>query len=345
MLQKPILIEHREGKSSFTGTWIEYCDKHNIPYKIVHCNDNDIIDQLKESSGLMWHWSQQAPDKILYARQLTYAAEAMGLNVFPSSKACWHFDDKIGQKYLFEALEFPFVKTWVFYDKQTAINWACETTYPKVFKLRGGAGSVNVSLIKSFKQAKKIINKMFSRGLSQISWKSIFIDRFKKLFKSPSFTNFIDLGKSFVRLFIPSKFQKLAGREKGYVYFQEFIPNCDHDTRVVVIGDKAFAFKRLVRDNDFRASGSGYIEYDKCHINPQMIPIAFDIADKTQSECIGVDFLVNGEKLQIVESSYGFVLFLYRDCQGYWDREGNWHDKPVRPAEFIIEDFLAKITK
>ena len=33
--------------------------------------------------------------------------------------------------------------------------------------------------------------------------------------------------------------------------------------RVIVINDKAFAIKRMVRKNDFRASGSGIIEYDK----------------------------------------------------------------------------------
>ena len=62
--------------------------------------------------------------------------------------------------------------------------------------------------------------------------------------------------KSFFRLFIVSSAIKLLPLEKGYVYFQDFIPNNDTDTRIVVIGDKIIGERRGVRNGDFRASGS-----------------------------------------------------------------------------------------
>jgi glutathione synthase/RimK-type ligase-like ATP-grasp enzyme len=52
------------------------------------------------------------------------------------------------------------------------------------------------------------------------------------------------------------------GNNLQAVYLQKFIKNNDGDYRVTVIGGKfAYSFKRLNRPNDFRASGSGRIDY------------------------------------------------------------------------------------
>ena len=78
-----------------------------------------------------------------------------------------------------------------------------------------------------------------------------------------------DLVKGSVRLFYTTEYARMAGREIGYVYFQDFIPQNNFDIRVCVVGDKAFAIKRMVRENDFRASGSGFIYYEKDHFNEE----------------------------------------------------------------------------
>ena len=92
--------------------------------------------------------------------------EQAGVKVFPDFRTNWHFDDKLGQKYLLEALGIPLVPTHVFYDKKTALEWASKTTFPKVFKLRGGAGSANVKLARTKKEAVKLIRKAFGKGFS-----------------------------------------------------------------------------------------------------------------------------------------------------------------------------------
>lgn len=56
--------------------------------------------------------------------------------------------------------------------------------------------------------------------------------------------------------------RRMMGLTKKYVYFQDFIPGNDFDTRVTIIGDRAFGFTRNVRPGDFRASGSGNVGYD-----------------------------------------------------------------------------------
>ena len=126
-------------KDSFSDRWIAYCDNNQINYKEVDCYRHDIMAQLHECAALMWHFSQNSPRAILFAKQLIYSVSISGRQVFPDFNTVWHFDDKLGQKYLFEAIDAPHVPTWVFYDKIKALNWAKKSEFPKVFKLRAVA--------------------------------------------------------------------------------------------------------------------------------------------------------------------------------------------------------------
>src|SRR5690606_22052442 len=155
---------HRAG--SFSENWIKCCENNGVSYKLVNCYENDIIDQLRECDGLMWHWHQSDYRAILFAKELTYSLEMMGKRVFPDSNTVWHFDDKIGQKYLLEAINAPLVPSYVFYDKKEALAWIQNVSFPKVFKLRGGAGSRNVKLAENKKVAASLINQAFGRGFS-----------------------------------------------------------------------------------------------------------------------------------------------------------------------------------
>ena len=53
-----------------------------------------------------------------------------------------------------------------------------------------------------------------------------------------------------------------------------------YDTRVTVIGGRAFAFRRFNRDDDFRSSGSGKIDYNMEEIDKRMIKLALKVSKK-----------------------------------------------------------------
>lgn len=323
------------GKGGFHPNWRTYCLKKNIPFKNVDCYADDIIDQLSDCDALMWHHSQNNTKDLLIAKQILFALEHSGKVVFPDFNTNWHFDDKVAQKYLLELIQCPIPKNHVFYEKDIAINWAKNTSYPTVFKLRGGAGSFNVKLIRSFGEAKSIINKAFSNGFSNYDALSAFKEIIRK-FRIGKASK-INLLKSFVHLFIQPIYAKVAGREVGYVFFQEFIPNNDSDIRVIVIGDKAFAIKRNVRENDFRASGSGNIEYSKKYFEDKTIQTAFDVAKKLKTQCVAFDFVYKDEKPLVIEISYGYTHAAYAPCEGYWDRELNWFPGSFDSCEWMVD--------
>lgn len=328
-------------KDSFSEGWVKYCDDSRIPYKIVNCYRNDIISQMADIDILLWHWNNADPRDALFARQLVYSLEAAGKKVFPDSRTCWHFDDKVGQKYLLETIKAPLVNSYVFYDKKDALAWIEHTEFPKVFKLRAGAGSYNVMLAKTKNDATRLVNKAFGSGFSPIPGYGADLKR-----KVKSVRSFSGLWGKLKRapgiisdIFYTSK---IMGKESGYAYFQDFIPDNTFDIRVVVIGDKAFALKRLCRENDFRASGSGKLIYDKAQIDERCIKIAFDVSGKLSFQCMSYDFVFSEGVPQIVEISYGFVYSAYEKCEGYWGKDMVWLDKKVNAPQMILEHLLSR---
>ncbi len=326
---------------SFSDRWILYCKQNNIKYKIVNCYEPNILSQLSECAGLMWHWTQNDYRAQNFARQFVLSIENKGLKVFPNSKTCWHFDDKVGQKYLLESLNAPLVPTHIFYNKKDAIEWIQKTTFPKIFKLRGGAGSQNVKLVKNKKTAQKLVRRAFGKGFPFMDKPSSLKQRFWVLRRDKNFNAFIYLLKGFVRLIYPKEGMDMLPRQKGYVYFQDFIPENSFDDRIVVIGNKAIAIRRYTRKDDFRASGSGLIEHNPKLFNKKTIKLAFDIANNIGSQSIAFDFVYDKGKAILLEISYAFSMgAAYDNCPGYWDENLNWHKDNIDPQRYIIEDFL-----
>ena len=288
--------------------WIDYCESKSIEHVIVNPYDNDIIKTISDCDIFMWHHSQMVFKDLLFAKQLLFSLQQAGMTVYPNFNSNWHFDDKLGQKYLLEATGAPLVKSYVFYDKIEAINWARYTNYPKVFKLRCGAAATNVVLIHSFSECKKYIDKAFGKGFEAYSYSVLKEVLRKILYKF--------LGKS-----LPLKLHK----EKGYVYFQDFMPNNAYDTRIVVVAGKyAIAERRMNRENDFRASGSGRFAFDKIDID--MVRISFDVAKKLKLQSVAYDFVydINGSP-KIVEICYGFGVKGISQCPGYYTDDLEWH--------------------
>lgn len=146
--------------------------------------------------------------------------------------------------------------------------------------------------------------------------------------------------KGIVRLFYTTDHARMAGREKGYVYFQDFIPGNDHDIRIIVIDGKAFGIKRMVRENDFRASGSGSIRYEKSLFDENVIKLSFKLARKLKSQCVAFDYVFRGEEPLIVEISYGYIKEVYFPCEGYWDERMNWHEGHFDSQGWMIESII-----
>lgn len=320
--------------------WITYCQKNNIDYKVFNFYDTDIITQLKEENitHLLWHFHQNNfRDKIM-AHSLLYSVHHLGIKSYPNFETCWHFDDKLSQKYLFESIGAPLAPTYVFYNKIDALKFLQEIQYPIVFKLRGGASSMNVQLIKSKKEGKRLIHKAFSKGFSPYSSIKSLKNSYQKF--SIGKLNLWKLIKAHKILFVKPTFSKLSSREKGYVLLQKYIENDGYDIRIEMAGDICWGERRGVRKNDFRASGSGHY-----YPNPELIPmnivkLAFDLKNELNLQSIAFDFVLDKDKNPyLIEMSYGFG-FIEGEGEFYWDKNLTLHKYKINAANLIIENLL-----
>jgi hypothetical protein len=131
--------------------------------------------------------------------------------------------------------------------------------------------------------------------------------------------------------------------EHGYAYFQEFLPGNDFDTRISVIGNRAFGFRRMNRPDDFRASGSGDILVDPGSIDPRCIEMAFRTSQQGRFQCMAYDFLFKEGDPVITEVSYTFTDWMVYSCPGHWDSALNWLDGQMWPEEAQVDDFLDQV--
>jgi len=262
----------------------------------------------------------------------------MGIPCFPNWATTWHYDDKIKQYYLLKYHGFPIIESFIFWDRDKAFEWLDSAGMPVVFKLKGGAGSSNVILVEDTANARRLISKMFGRGI--------------KSGKVP------DKSSLQRRNFNPyRRIRRLAGNllremrggteplfwqvDRGYVLFQEFLPGNLFDTRVSIIGERAFAFRRFNRENDFRASGSGHIDYDTRQIDFRCIEIAFKISKELGFQSMSYDFLFNEEKEpEISEISYTYVDTAVYNCPGFWDKDFKWQEGHFWPQYLQLMDAL-----
>jgi hypothetical protein len=338
-----IAIADRKG--SFSDYWIKYCEEHSIPYKVVNPYDTDIVEQVSDCDAFMWHHHHASFGDTLFAKQLLFSLEQAGKVVFPNFRTGWHFDDKLGQKYLFEALGVRAAKSWVFYDKKSAYKWIETTDFPKVFKLRGGAGSANVRLARSKRQAKAFVRKALRRGFASSNPLFSAKTQWQNFVKGQG--RFYDVAK-YIGLYL---FPGLNGgrrmpRQKGYAYFQEFIPNDGFDYRLEIANNKAIAMVRMCREGDFRASGGHDDRYDASLIPQDVVEFAFECYDKLEVQSVALDIVREKEsgELYLIEVSYCYGLDADEFEHGYWTRDGEHHRKPFNGVYWMIEEVIKAVS-
>ena len=174
------------------------------------------------------------------------------------------YEDKLLEAYLSQVYGLAFVRTYIYTCRREALAAAAELTYPLVSKRVPGAGSLGVELVRNYSQCRSIIQEAFSPCGRRTHW--------------PYAT------------------------QKGYVYFQDYVPNDGYDLRVIVVGTRMFGYYRKVPKGEFRASGMGLVE--KRALPAEALRIAERVYGVLQSPMLVVDMLKDLEgQYHIIEIS------------------------------------------
>jgi glutathione synthase/RimK-type ligase-like ATP-grasp enzyme len=334
---QPDLVRQPNGEiQSFSARWIELAEERGIDVERVDVFSEHVLEKIARCDGFMWRYGFD-PVSLNCAKRLLSAVEhSLSIPVFPDHRTAWHFEDKIAQAYLLEALDIPTAQTRVFWDKDAALRFCRETTYPFVAKLAVGIRGNNVVLVENEAEARAIIGRLFGRGVRAL--------------REPGFLSGPWLKQR-------SLLRRLWGKpvwrgvERDYLLAQEFLPDNPFDIRVTVIGERAHAFKRLNRPQDFRASGSGRIIWDPDEIPPDAIAFAFAMADRIGAQSVAFDILRAAGEPVTTEISYTYAAWAIRKCPGHWRRAATggrdilWVAGSLRAEDAIFEDFVARLDR
>jgi glutathione synthase/RimK-type ligase-like ATP-grasp enzyme len=320
-----IHTDHTNSKLNMISEKFEKILKfNNIQVIKMNSSDEDFWKTIPKLDLFIYMWGHF--DVYRYRAQTILPIIEKFYNVpcLPDQNTCWHYDDKVKQYLMMKSKGFPVVDSWVHWDKSAALNWIKnEANYPFVFKLTGGAGSSNVVLIRNKSEAIKVANRMFGKGISpfKVPVKDNLMNRgtLKNMIKQ-------QLKPLYNKYFLKTEPSLNWVRHKNYFYCQEFLPGNGYDTRVTTIGKRTFAFRRFVRKDDFRASGSDNWSLDRDKIDMRMVKIAQEVSEKFNFQVMAYDFIYDKNKHPvIVEISYTYGDYP-EFSTGYIDEEMQWVD-------------------
>lgn len=313
----------------------------HLPYTLIDPNSGSLIDDLRKCTHLIFRHSQGDTDIQIYDLIFSIARK-LRIKCMPDFDTYWPYENKIKEYFLLKIHGFPIVDSRIFWNSSPATEYLKSANYPFVVKLSKGAGSENVVLVRSIHEGERIVRQVFKNGVKRRSLRN---STSLGTFSHRKLSEFLKSGIKKTLIISGLYKDKTAYPEwqiqKDSVIFQKFLPGNTYDTRVTVIGKRAFAFRRSVRKNDFRASGSGIVDYDPLKIDMRFVKIALEISQKLNFTTMAYDFIYDENRNPFInEISYCFVADNIERCSGYWDEHLLWHEGRQWPQYYQIEDFL-----
>jgi hypothetical protein len=113
---------------------------------------------------------------------------------------------------------------------------------------------------------------------------------------------------------------------------QKFVDGLDGDLKILVFGDRFYALSRKNRPGDFRASGSGRLDFDT-HCSVGALNFARDIATKLDSPFLSLDIAeANGDFYLLEFQALNFGPTTLTGSSGYYiERGGEWQRVTATP--------------
>jgi glutathione synthase/RimK-type ligase-like ATP-grasp enzyme len=211
--------------SSYHVHFVEACRDLGVPYKLVDISGPDWLDDVRNADcdafivrppGLVRLWKERCDER------LRIMVRELGVTIYPSYDEIWLYESKRRTHYWLEANKVPHVRSWIFYDREDALEFAETCELPVVLKSDFGSGAAGVWILRSRTKLRRHIGRIFSRGLH-------------------------------LRHAHPLE------RQWGNVLLQEYVPKA-REWRAIRIGRSFFALEKLKR-GDFH-SGSGSWSFD-----------------------------------------------------------------------------------
>lgn len=192
-----------------------------------------------------------------------------------------------------------------------------ELNFPLVVKAAGGSMSKGVRLARNEGELLKAV-KLVSRS-----------------------SYLLEDIRDYIRSFKHKDYVKESLYRNKFVV-QPFIPNLDGDYKILIFGNKYYVLKRGLKENDFRASGSGIRDYIS-DIPVGLLPFAKDIFLKLNVPQLSIDIAFDGTNFHMIEfQCLYFGSFTLTYSKFYWQLDAEQDAFVKVEGESCLEEEYAR---
>jgi len=160
-----ILLNSNNSLHQYSEKYEQILKQNNIPYLIINPNSAELLEDLRGCSHLLFRHTQGDTDLMIYDTLYQIAHDVFNIKCFPNRQTFWSYENKIKETFLLSSYGFPIVDSRIFWNYESAIEYLQNAEMPFIIKLSKGAGSTNVVLIHTLKEAIRIIDQVFHKGV------------------------------------------------------------------------------------------------------------------------------------------------------------------------------------
>ena len=277
---KIIILYCKDSNSA--KKWEIACSKIGLEYYSLDIslhNWLEIINRYKPDLILLKPPGDIEINKIMFDERIYILSQILKYKTFPLYQENIIYENKKMLSYYLDALGIPHPKTYVFYNKEEAIEYLYDAKYPVVMKSSIGASGTGVFICKSIKEANKYVDRAFSKkGIPMYIGPNKVTGNIKKWLKK-AINN-----PNYAKQRISSYSIISKGRTKNIIIIQEYIPH-GYEWRVIKIGESYFAHQK-VKYKD-KCSGTKGINY----VNPplELLDFVKEICAKNNLYSVAID--------------------------------------------------------
>jgi glutathione synthase/RimK-type ligase-like ATP-grasp enzyme len=278
--------------------YIKACQDLKVDYEVIDIISSSWLDNVSNSSCdgyLVRPTPRYDVWKRMFDERLYFVANKLNKLIYPSFDEMFMYENKRLMAYYLKSRGIPHPQTHVFYDRAEALAFLETTAYPVVFKTHLGATGTGVEILRSKRQAERLVRRVFSIGYGRKIRVSLW-----GLLEHKIIVNGLDPAYYFERDY------KVA-------LLQEYIPAVA-EWRMIRIGDSYFGHQKL-RRGQFH-SGSGLVNW----IRPpdSLLRLTKEICDAGPFGSMSLDVLED-EKGRYYVNELQSVFGSYDPSQMYVD--------------------------
>jgi len=305
--------------------WVTACETFSskLEYSVIDLVEVDWLEKVLEKDYDIY--LTRAPGRIAYFKQLYderiyIINKVLNKTIYPTLNELLVYENKRLLSYYLNSKTIPHPRTWVYYNKQKAIEFANSCELPVVAKTNIGAGGSGVKIFRDRKAIFDYIESIFSqKGVNRNYLpnfrKGNYFNRIKKRLGN--------IEKS-IEYFQEKKTAATIDSQKWFVLFQEYI-KVDYEWRCVVIDDSYFGHKKLKTFGEMM-SGTSKVSWD--YPNEELLNFLKKIVTENSFLSQAIDLFYDENR-----------GYLVNELQCFWGSK-NPHQmiKDDKPGRFVFRD-------